>query len=129
MGAKKSAGAKTSGRANKSVRDNTSVGTKTCGGASIRVVAKTSVGANVSVGDNTSVRANTSVGTITSEKPAKDHAEEFTETLTGGSYSYPLVDHRPVEVLDIDNSTVVQSKGAERSLAPTHIVMINHPYS
>ena len=34
------------------------------------------------------------------EKLAKDHDKESVETLTGGGYSYPLVDPRPVEVLD-----------------------------
>ena len=33
-----------------------------------------------------------------------------------GSYSYPLVDPRPEEAPDIDDSTVVQCTGADRSL-------------
>ena len=46
----------------------------------------------------------------------------------GGSYSYLLVDPRPEEVLDTDGCTVVQSTGAERSMAPIHVVKINPPY-
>ena len=44
-----------------------------------------------------------SIGTLTGML-AKDLAEVDAETLTGGSFSYPLVDPRPEEVLDVDNS-------------------------
>ena len=47
---------------------------------------------------------------------------------TGGGYSYPLVEPRPEEVLDIDNSTEVLSTGAERSLATIHVKKINPIY-
>ena len=58
--------------------------------------------------------------------PAKIRGQD-TEDI-GGSYSYPLVDPRPEEVLDTHDCTVVQSTGAERSLAPIHVVKINPPY-
>ena len=85
-----------------------------------------------------------SINTLTG-RPARDHAEgdtsietlngmlakaeELAETPTGGSYSYSLVDPRPVEVLDNDNSTSVQGTGTERSLEPIHVVKSNPPYS
>jgi hypothetical protein len=59
--------------------------------------------------------------------PAKIRGQDTEDN--GGRYSYPLVDPRPEEVLIIDDSTVVQSTGAERSLAPIHVVKINPPYS
>ena len=59
----------------------------------------------------------------------KDHNEEFEETLNGGSYSYPLVDPRPVEVPDYDNSTLVQCTGTGRSPVHTLDVMDNALYS
>ena len=59
----------------------------------------------------------------------KDHNEEFEETLNGGSYSYPLVDPRPVEVPDYDNSTLVQCTGTGRSPVHTLDMMDNVLYS
>ena len=44
---------------------------------------------------------------------------------TGGGYSYPLVEPRPEEVLDIDNSTLVQCTGTGRSPAHPLDVMDN----
>ena len=49
--------------------------------------------------------------------------------VTDGSHSYPLVDPRPEEAPDIDNSTVVQCTGAERSPVHPLDVMDNALYS
>ena len=46
---------------------------------------------------------------------------------TNAGYSYPLVGPRLEEAHN--DGTVVQSTGAERSLAPTHVMMINPSYS
>ena len=71
---------------------------------------------------------------------AKDHIEAYIRTLTGrpdkshteedigGGYSYPLVEPRPEEVLDINNSTEVLSTGAERSQATIHVKKTNPIY-
>ena len=46
-----------------------------------------------------------------------------------GSYSYPLVNPRPEEAPDIDDSTLVQSTGTDGSLVHPLNVMDNPPYS
>ena len=51
-----------------------------------------------------------------------------TEDIDGSHY-YPLVDPRPEEAPDIDNSTVVQCTGAERSPVHPLNVMDNALYS
>ena len=45
------------------------------------------------------------------------------------SYSYPLVDHRPEEAPDIEDSTLVQCTGADGSLVHPLDVMDNPLYS
>ena len=49
--------------------------------------------------------------------------------VTDGSHSYPLVDPRPEEAPDIDDSTVVQCTGADRSLVHPLDMMDNTLYS
>ena len=49
--------------------------------------------------------------------------------VINGCHSYPLVDPRPEEAPDIDNSTIVQCTGAERSLVHPLDMMDNALYS
>ena len=60
-----------------------------------------------------------------SESPAK----VITAKDINGSYSYPLVDPRPEEAPDINDSTLVQSTGADGSLVHPHDVMDKSLYS